>query len=105
MRSGELLVRRGLIESGLHLMISRSLVRRDVRNDGIYYLADDSASSFIDNLQSPYIASLRDRARWVALTFDSLSDSELDVVVRRLFDLWNIEFAPEQSWLQLDASR
>ena len=86
-------------------MISRSLVRREVASKGIFYSADDSASTFIDNLQSPYVALLRARARSVAVTFDALSDSELDAVVRRLFDSWTIEFAPEQSWLQLDASR
>jgi hypothetical protein len=62
LRSGELLVRRGLIESGLHLMISRSLVQRELHVQGFLYSADDSASSFLDNIKSPYIATLRNRA-------------------------------------------
>ena len=60
-RSGELLVRRGLIESGLRLMMSRSLVRRELHVQGFLYGAEDSAASFLDNMNSPYIAALRNR--------------------------------------------
>ena len=102
LRSGELLVRRGLIEDGLQLMMSRSLVKREVHSTGILYSAHDSASAFSDNLQSSYIASVRERARWVADTFDSLADAELDAIVRRFFESWTIEFEPMQTWLQLD---
>lgn len=97
LRSGELLVRRGLIESGLRLMMSRSLVRRELHVQGFLYSADDSAASFLENMRSPYILSLRERAEWVAATFDVLSDDELDSIVRRLFESWTIEFQPIQS--------
>jgi len=97
LRSGELLVRRGLIESGLRLMMSRSLVRRDFHVQGFLYSAEDSAASFIDNMKSPYIVALRDRAEWVATTYDALSTDEVDSIVRRLFESWTIEFQPVQS--------
>lgn len=96
LRSGELLVRRGLIESGLRLMMSRSLVRREFHVQGFLYSADDSAASFLDNMKSPYILALRDRAKWVAATFDALSADDLDTIVRRLFESWTIEFQPVQ---------
>lgn len=96
LRSGELLVRRGLIESGLHLMMSRSLVRRTLHIQGFLYGADDSAASFLDNMKSPYIVALRDRADWVASTFDALTTDELDSIIRRLFESWTIEFQPVQ---------
>lgn len=97
LRSGELLVRRGLIESGLRLMMSRSLVRRKLDVQGFIYNADDSAASFLENMNSPYIVALRDRAAWVAATFDVLSAEELDSIVRRLFESWTIAFQPVQS--------
>ncbi len=97
LRSGELLVRRGLVEAGLRLMMSRSLVRRALHIQGFLYSADDSAASFLDNMKSPYIVALRDRAEWVASTFDALSTDELDSIVRRLFESWTIEFQPVQS--------
>lgn len=100
LRSGELLVRRGLIEAGLRLMMSRSLVRRELRVQGFFYGAEDSAASFLDNMKSPYIVELRKRADWVSATFDGLSADELDAIVNRLFEAWTIEFQPVQPRLQ-----
>lgn len=102
LRSGELLVRRGLIESGLRLMMSRSLVRRSLHPDGLLYSAHDSAASFLDNMKSNYIVALRDRAEWVAARFDALSTAELDSIVRRLFESWTIEFQPAKSGSQAE---
>jgi hypothetical protein len=102
LRSGELLVRRGLIESGLRLMMSRSLVRRDLHAQGFLYSAEDYAVSFLDNMKSSYIAELRKRADWVAATFDELSADELDAIVNRLFEAWTIEFQPIQSGPQAE---
>lgn len=102
LRSGELLVRRGLIESGLRLMMSRSLIRRELHVQGLLYSADDSSASFLDNMKSPYILALRDRAEWVAATFDALSTADLDSIVRRLFESWTIEFQTVQSWPQAE---
>lgn len=92
LRSGELLVRRSLIDAGLRLMISRSLIRRDLEVNGILYAAEDAAGAFFDNMRSPYIGQLRDRADWVVSTFDTLSVSDLKAVMRRLFDAWTTEF-------------
>ncbi|MXZ28665.1 threonine transporter [Candidatus Poribacteria bacterium] len=102
LRSGELLVRRGLIESGLRLMMSRSLVRRELHANGFLFGAEDSATSFLDNLSSPYSVALRNRADWVATTFDELSVEQLDSVVKRLFEAWTIEFQPSQTRSQAE---
>lgn len=102
LRSGELLVRRGLVESGLRLMMSRSLVRRMLQVEGLLYSATDSAASFLDNMKSPYIVALRGRADWVATTFDALRADDLDSIIRRLFELWTIEFQQVQSRPQAD---
>jgi len=96
LRSGELLVRRSLIELGLRLMMSRSLIRRELNNNGLLYAAEEEASAFLDNMKSVYIFELRKRAKWVAATFDELSASELDVIIKRLFEAWTIEFQPIQ---------
>ena len=102
LRSGELLVRRGLIESGLRLMMSRSLVRRDIHSQGFLYGAEDPAASFLDNIKSPYIVKLRERADWVAETFDDLSADELNAIVKHLFEAWTIELQPIQSGSQAE---
>ena len=100
LRSGELLVRRGLIESGLRLMMSRSLVRRHLHPAGLHYGAEEAAGAFLDNLRSSYIAALRDRADWVARTFDALSAAELDAVIKRFFETWTTEFHPVETGTQ-----
>jgi hypothetical protein len=105
LRSGELLVRRGLIESGLLLMMSRSLVRREFDAQGLLYSADDAAASFIGNLRSPYMVALRERAEWVASTFDPLNADELNAVIRSLFQSWTIEFQASQSRPQSELPR
>ncbi len=97
LRSGELLVRRRLIEAGLRLMMSRSLIRRELHIEGFYYAAEDAAGAFLDSLRSPYIAQLRDRADWVASAFDDLGLDELNAVTKHLFDAWTTEFHPIQS--------
>ena len=102
LRSGELLVRRRQIESGLRLMMSRSLVRRELHSQGFLYGAEDWAAPFLDNMNSSYILAVRDRADWVAATFDELSSDELDSIIKRLFEAWTIEFQPTQSGPQAE---
>ena len=96
--------RRSLIEAGLRLMISRSLIKQECQSMGILYSAEDSAGSFLDSLRSNYILELRNRASWVADTFNDLSSVELDVVVNRLFDMWTTEFQPIDSGQQSEIS-
>ena len=100
LRSGELLVRRGLIESGLRLIISRSLVRRSASTKGIYYAAEELAGAFLGNLKSPYITELRERASWLSSQFDELSSDALDDRVNRLFETWTTEFQTIQISVQ-----
>jgi hypothetical protein len=65
LRSGELLVRRQLIERGLLLMISRGLVIRHATPTGFLYQAEDDAGPFLDALTAEYLGDLKDRAVWV----------------------------------------
>ena len=102
LRSGELLVRRGLIEAGLRLMMSRRLIRLLPHADGLLYMAEDAAGTFFNSLQSSYISDLSDRAEWVAATFDALTAGELDAIIKRLFEAWTTEFQPLRSGAQTE---
>jgi hypothetical protein len=92
LRSGELLVRRGLIESGLLLMMSRGLVERTVSPEGFQYLATDNAGAFISALSAPYLERLKHRAGWVADTFGDATDEELRTITERFFEEWSTQF-------------
>ena len=97
LRSGELLVRRQLIERGLLLMISRGLVCRHATPNGFTYEAEDDAGPFLDALTAEYLDELKDRATWVVDRFSDMNDHDIRVMLTRVYDQWSREFqAPEQ---------
>ena len=85
MRSGELAVRRGLIERGLLLMISRGLVERLALRDGFNYIAAEAAAPFLDMLGSDYTLKLRRRANWVINTFGNVTPEDIQDIERRIY--------------------
>jgi hypothetical protein len=100
LRSGELLVRRQLIERGLMLMISRALVTREATEQGFMYRAQDDAGPFLDALTAEYIADLRNRATWVVARFGQTPDAEIRIMLSQIYDQWSREFqVPEQPGL------
>lgn len=100
LRSGELLVRRQLIERGLMLMISRGLITRHATPNGFVYQAEDDAGPFLDSLTAEYLHDLQDRAVWVVDRFSGMSDHEIRVMLSQVYDQWSREFqVPEQPGL------
>lgn len=99
MRTGEILVRREIIEDGLLLMMSRGLVQRLPSSTGIQYIASDTANPFLSALGSLYIIRLRERATWVVGKYQNVPDEELKRTIRHFFDLWTIQFQPIESAL------
>jgi hypothetical protein len=100
LRSGELLVRRQLIERGLMLMISRGLITRHATPNGFVYQAEDDAGPFLDSLTADYLHDLQDRAVWVVERFSGMSDHEIRVMLSQVYDQWSREFqVPEQPGL------
>jgi len=71
-------------------------VRREAGREGILYSAEDRAGAFLDNLKSPYMLALRERAEWVVATFEDMDISQLDTVTKRLFHAWTTEFQAVQ---------
>src|SRR5713226_2530193 len=73
-RTGELLVRRRLVEEGLNLMRRVHLVDVQVTERGIFYQAREEASAFTDSLRSEYARTLKERASWLADYVSRVSD-------------------------------
>ena len=96
LRSGELLVRRGLIERGLLLMQSRNLTARRLLTTGIYYRATEEAESFLSSLSSNYLQQLRLRADWATSAFAALSPDAFAEKTSALLKRWNTEFEGRQ---------
>lgn len=96
MRTAELLVRRGIVERGLMLMISRGLIERETNSSGIVYSAGEFAETFFNSLTSEYAQELAERAEWVVENFGSLSEEDLKRTVNLHFDQWIEQFQAKQ---------
>jgi hypothetical protein len=94
LRTGEILVRRSIIESGLALMMSRNLAVQIPTNEGIRYFATDASGAFLSALSTLYITKLKERANWVVEQFGNYNDEQLSEVTRQLFDKWTTQFQP-----------
>jgi hypothetical protein len=91
-RAAELLVRRRLVESGLALMGTRSLITRHATPEGFRYKAGEEAGTFVDLLQSSYVIGLRGRADWLAQSIVLMSDEALNQLVHSRIDRWAPDF-------------
>nr|WP_319514384.1 ABC-three component system middle component 2 [uncultured Cohaesibacter sp.] len=85
-------VRRKVVQDALHLMMTRDLVERVIRNDGISYCAGDSAMFFLESLTTPYISAMKKRAKWLTSTLSTYSDDDFNSLMQNFFDQWVIEF-------------
>ena len=91
-RSGEIVVRRELIQRGLRLLESRGLTNVVYKTDGIAFRASDRAGAFLDALGAPYTRSLRDAASWVVQTYGESSIDSLQAQIAGGLDEWGAEF-------------
>ena len=96
LRAGELLVRQGLIEKGLLLMMSRSLVSRAPSDEGFSYIAAESAGPLVSSLETDYARRLVSCARWAVERFEDVSTEDVRNITHRLFEKWGSRFAPVQ---------
>lgn len=96
LQSAELLVRRKLIERALLLMMTRQLVEREVKEDGIWYRAGENAETFLSSLESDYLKGLKDRAGWLIKNLGDRSELDFRATMRKFFDHWVEEFQAVQ---------
>ena len=91
-RSGELLVRRRLVEAGLDLMTTRLVVQRMFSSTGIGYIAGEYAVLFLNSVSTEYVRALRERAAWIADRFQPMQEPELASFMREHWAQWGSEF-------------
>jgi hypothetical protein len=97
LRAGELLVRRGLIEKGLNLMMSRRLIVRIPSSEGFSFLAGETGGPFLKSLSTNYARQLIDRAEWTVSMFRGVSTQEIRRITHRLFERWSTQFQSIQN--------
>lgn len=94
-RTGELLVRRRLVEEGLNLMRRLHLVDAQVTDQGIVYQAREEASAFADSLRSTYGRELKERAEWLANYLSHRTDDAIAKLIAERIGRWSVEFQGE----------
>ena len=97
LRAGEVSIRRGLLEDGLHLFATKGLVYRVVDESGICYTVQDLAAVFLDALSSNYSGILRNRARWAVDNAGSLSEDEATKLLEKTIGRWKTEFVVQDT--------
>jgi len=82
-------------------MMSRGLVQRFPKNDGINYLAGEMAAPFLSSLTTDYSIRLKERAAWAAHRFEGVPIEEIRSITHRFFERWSSQFQPTQTGLAL----
>ena len=100
-RSGELLVRRPIVEQGLVLMRRQHLVVLERTGCGHVYRAGDEGTDIVGHLRSEYARALRVRARWLVAHIANMDTAELKRLVKQKIGRWSIEFQAQQERLLL----
>ena len=91
-RSGELLVRRRIVERGVDLMRRLYLVDRTAGTNGIYYRATEEAYPFVELMKTRYAEQLKERAVWLAANVCALPGDELNRLIVEKIGRWRVEF-------------
>jgi hypothetical protein len=94
-RSGEVVVRRNLIEQGIRLMLSKELLLMEYGEAGIAYRASEITDAFLSYFETQYAVRLRDSARWVVSHFASYTDTQMDEYMTANIGRWGSEFVRE----------
>ncbi len=92
MRTGEVLVRRELIERAVLLLCSKGLATRVLDPSGIQYAASEHLGGFLEALMSEYAVEVRARGKWVAASFGRATTAEMQATLRGVADVWAAEF-------------
>jgi hypothetical protein len=94
-RTGELLVRRRLVEDGIKLMRRLHMIDATVDISGITYCASEDASAFVEALRTEYSTTLKGCADWLADFVRRTSDVELARLISTRIGRWAVEFQGE----------
>lgn len=96
-RTGELLVRRRLVEESLKLMRRLHLVDALADERGIMYRAADDTPAIVSLMRTKYACALRDRAKWLVSELADLDEADMTQRISTRIGRWAAEFQGEAS--------
>jgi hypothetical protein len=96
-RSGELIVRRSVVEEGLKLMARLHMVEEQYTEKGIFYAATEEAALFVQLMRTEYGKALKDRASWLIEYVTNSDPMFLMDLLQKKVGRWKIEFQNESA--------
>ena len=94
-RTGELLVRRRLVEESLKLMRRLHLVDTIADERGIMYRAGDDAPAVVSLMRTKYLCALKERAKWLVSELADLDEADMTQRISARIGRWAAEFQGE----------
>ncbi|SFF07224.1 hypothetical protein SAMN05428981_11445 [Bacillus sp. OV194] len=94
-RSGEIIVRRQVMQEGLKLMNSKNLINIIYDENGISYSSSQLTQTFLDLFESDYYKKLQKNASWVTSYFSEYTEIEIKDFVEKNIGHWGGEFMYE----------
>lgn len=94
-RSGELIIKRKVMQEGINLMYSRELLDIEFTPRGIYYKANEITSAFVSYLNTTYASEVSRYSKLVIDKFNSYSDDKINLFINENLQKWGSEFTKE----------
>lgn len=94
-RSGELIIKRKVMQEGIHLMYSRELLDIEYTSRGIYYKANEVTSAFTSYLNTAYALEISKHSKLVIDKFNGYADEKLNLFINENLQKWGSEFTKE----------
>jgi hypothetical protein len=92
-RSGELGMKRQLVEDGLQILVRSELAELALDARGIQFRASEEAYGFTTLLQTPYASGLRERAKWIVGLLLPADEASIRNRMRSVLGNWTEEFS------------
>lgn len=94
-RSSGIIIRRKILQEGLSLMYSKSLLDIVYDKSGITYKASSLTKPFLELFDSTYLDKLKANAQWVIINFANMKDDQLNAFINSHLIVWGGEFEDE----------
>lgn len=96
-RSGELGIKRTILEHGIQLMVRAGMIEIEASAEGITYRASEEASPYLRLVRSSMLEQLRQVASWVAAEFSDLTNDQLRAQIGKITYQWSQEWTENYS--------
>ncbi|PFV28044.1 MULTISPECIES: ABC-three component system middle component 2 [Bacillus cereus group] len=91
-RSGGLIIRRKILQEGLNIMYSKSLLDIVYDHNGITYKSSELTLPFLKLINSNYLTRLQVNTKWITEQFSAYSNDELKNYIDSNLVKWGGEF-------------